>query len=98
MKDFFCETLMIPAKDSSVIHFAIDSVKVSDYFTLKGRTLDLVLVDQQKIESEALQNSIKSVLEVDVDTERKESGIFSHSWHLLLLILEFIFFRPLFIP
>ena len=43
---------------------------------LKGRQLDLVTVDKFKIENDySIQQSIKSVLEVDVNTKPTDSGI-----------------------
>lgn len=74
MNDFASEILMVPAKDATLIHLNINSVKVSDYFTLKGKQLDLVLVDQQKIESQSIKSTIKSVLEVEVNTNPTDSG------------------------
>lgn len=74
MNDFSSEILMVPAKDATLIHLNINSVKVSDYFTLKGKQLDLVLVDEQKIESQSIKKTIKSVLEVEVNTNPTDSG------------------------
>ena len=43
---------------------------------LKGRQLDLVTVDKFKIENDySIQQSIKSVLEVDVNPKPTDSGI-----------------------